>query len=55
VDPHVLDALIAAHAGFCIAGALSPAGPGLQAVIAAMRTLAHAFLTWLADRSPLAA
>jgi hypothetical protein len=54
-DPHVLDALIAAHAGFCIAGALSPAAPGLDAVVDAKRALAGAFLGWLAHRSPSAA
>jgi hypothetical protein len=55
VDAHVLDALIAAHAGFCVAGALSPVTPGLDPVVDAKRALADAFLSWLACRSPVAA
>jgi hypothetical protein len=55
VDAHVLDALIAAHAGFHVAGALSPATPGLDPVVDAKRALADAFLSWLARRSPVAA
>jgi hypothetical protein len=55
MDMHVLDALIAAHAGFCVAGALSPARPGHDPVVDAKRALADAFLSWLARRSPVAA
>jgi hypothetical protein len=52
VDAHVLDALIAAHAGFCVVEALSPATTRLDPVVDAKRALADAFLSWLARRSP---
>jgi hypothetical protein len=45
-----LDAVIAALAGFCAAGALMPAPTGQQPVTNAKHELANGLLTWLARR-----
>lgn len=49
-DRRVLDAVLAAHAGFCVAGVLAPSAPAHAAVTAAKRDLARAALRWLAQR-----
>ncbi len=50
LDPHVIDAVLAAHAGFCVAGALWPAKPELAPIIAAKAELGAAAMTWLRRR-----
>jgi len=35
IEPHAINAILAAHAGFCLAGALLPAPPGLEPIIEA--------------------
>ena len=43
-------AILAAHAGFLVAGGLSPSPPGLEAIGAAKRSLARGALSWLRSR-----
>jgi Phosphotransferase enzyme family len=50
VPGHDIDAVLAAHAGFCAAGALWPAPPGLEPIVAAKTVLASASLGWLIGR-----
>jgi aminoglycoside phosphotransferase (APT) family kinase protein len=50
VDPRVIDGLLAAHAGFCMHGALSPLEAGLEPVFAAKRELGLAAAGWLQRR-----
>ncbi len=50
LDPRAIDGLIAAQAGFCLTGAMSPPQPGLEPVCAAKLALGLAALTWLARR-----
>ena len=50
VEPRAIDAILAAHAGFCVAGALLPAPPGLQPVTEAKLSLGQATVKWLARR-----
>jgi aminoglycoside phosphotransferase (APT) family kinase protein len=51
VEPRAIDAVLAAHAGFCVAGALLPAPPGLEPVSEAKLTLGLATVNWLARRT----
>lgn len=50
VDPHEIDAVLAAHAGFCLNGALDTVHPGLQPIVDAKHHLAHGALSWLQHR-----
>ncbi|MDY7106669.1 MAG: hypothetical protein S0880_36295 [Actinomycetota bacterium] len=50
VAPPDIDAVLAAHAGFCAAGALEDVEPGLEAIPAAKQELAVAALSWLRRR-----
>jgi Phosphotransferase enzyme family len=50
IQPHVIDAVLAAHAGFCLSGTLAPAPPGLAPIIEAKLGLARATIGWLARR-----
>jgi hypothetical protein len=50
VDSRTIDGLIAAQAGFCLAGAMYPPQPGLEPILAAKLDLGLAALTWLARR-----
>jgi aminoglycoside phosphotransferase (APT) family kinase protein len=50
LDARSLDAVIAALAGFCAVGALTPARAGQQPVATAKHELANSLLTWLARR-----
>ncbi len=50
IEPRTIDAVLAAHTGFCLAGALLPAPPGLEPIIEAKLGLGHAAITWLAQR-----
>ena len=45
-----LDAVLAAHAGFCLSGTLAPAPPGLEPIIEAKAGLGRATIGWLARR-----
>ena len=49
-DSRTLDAIIAAHAGFCIGGALYPPTPAYQPILDAKLALGTAYLGWLARR-----
>jgi Ser/Thr protein kinase RdoA (MazF antagonist) len=49
-DPRAIDAVLAAHAGFCFAGALAPAPPGLEPITAAKLALGRATIAWLKRR-----
>jgi Ser/Thr protein kinase RdoA (MazF antagonist) len=49
-DPGVLDALIAAHAGFCITASLQPAAPRRQPILDVKRALGLGALAWLEGR-----
>ncbi len=49
-EPHTIDAVLAAHAGFCLAGALSPPPPGLQPVADAKIRIGRAAIEGLARR-----
>lgn len=49
-ESRTIDAVLAAHAGFCIAGALLPAPPGLEPITEAKLTLGLATVNWLARR-----
>lgn len=50
VDPAVINAVLAAHAGFCTAGSLERVPPSLAPIPAARAVLAHAATAWLARR-----
>ena len=50
MDPHVIDAVLAAHAGFCVGGALWPAEPEFAPIIAAKAELGAAATAWLRRR-----
>jgi len=50
VDRRAIDGLLAAHAGFCLAGGLGPAEPGLEPIRAAKQELGLAALAWLGRR-----
>lgn len=50
VEPHVIDAVLAAHAGFCLAGELCPAPPGLEPIVDAKLRLGRGTVEWLARR-----
>ncbi len=50
VPPHVIDAVLAAHAGFCASGSLERVPPALQPIVAAKTDLAAAALVWLSRR-----
>ena len=49
-DPGIVDAVLAAHAGFCAAGSLWPPDPDLTPIIAAKAELAAAAIAWLRRR-----
>jgi hypothetical protein len=49
-DPHVIDAVIAAYSGFCVAGSLWRPEPGLAPIIAAKAELASSATAWLRRR-----
>lgn len=49
-DPHAIDAVLAAHAGFCFAGALTPTPPGLQPIADAKLKLGRGTIDWLQRR-----
>jgi Phosphotransferase enzyme family len=49
-DPAAVNGLLAAQAGFCLAGATSPPERGLEPIYAAKLTLGLAALGWLARR-----
>jgi len=48
--PHAIDAVLAAHAGFCLADALHPPPPGLEPVYAAKLALGLGTIRWLQRR-----
>lgn len=50
VEPRAVNAVLAAHAGFCVAGALLPAPPGLEPITEAKLSLGLATVDWLARR-----
>ncbi|HEX7995540.1 MAG TPA: phosphotransferase, partial [Streptosporangiaceae bacterium] len=50
LDPHIIDAVLAAHAGFCIAGSLRRPEPGLAPIVAAKAELGSAATAWLRRR-----
>jgi hypothetical protein len=50
VDPHRVDALLAAYSGFCVAGAIAPTDPAFRPIAEAKHALGRDALTWLAHR-----
>ena len=48
--PDVINAVLAAHAGFCVGGGLNPVSPGLAPIIAAKAELGIAATAWLQRR-----
>jgi aminoglycoside phosphotransferase (APT) family kinase protein len=50
LDPHIIDAVLAAHAGFCLAGSLRRPEPGLAPIVAAKAELGAAATAWLRRR-----
>ncbi len=50
VDPGTLDMILAAHAGFCMVGALGPGTAEYRPILDAKLTLARGSLSWLAHR-----
>jgi hypothetical protein len=50
VPPGDVDAVLAAHAGFLVAGGLAAMPPGLEPIAAAKRALGSAAVTWLRRR-----
>jgi hypothetical protein len=50
LDPYVIDAVLAAHAGFCVAGSLWQSEPELAPIIAAKAELGSAATAWLRSR-----
>lgn len=49
-EPHVIDEVLAAHAGFCVAGGLHPVEPPFAPIIAAKAELGTAATAWLQRR-----
>lgn len=49
-DREAVTAVLAAHAGFCTAGGLDRAPPGLEPIVAAKKRLSRGALTWLQRR-----
>jgi hypothetical protein len=49
-DPFAVDAILAAHAGFLLAGGLLPVPPGLEAIAAAKSRLGRGAVDWLERR-----
>jgi len=49
-DPFAVDAILAAHAGFLLAGGLLPIPPGLEAIAAAKCRLGRGAVAWLERR-----
>jgi Ser/Thr protein kinase RdoA (MazF antagonist) len=49
-DPFAVDAILAAHAGFLLAGGLLPVPSGLEAIAAAKCRLGHGAVAWLERR-----
>jgi hypothetical protein len=49
-EPHVIDEVLAAHAGFCMAGGLHPESPTFAPIIAAKAELGIAATAWLQRR-----
>jgi len=49
-EPHAIDAVLAAHAGFCLGGSLHRAGPAFAPIIAAKAELGTAAIRWLQRR-----
>lgn len=49
-DPAELDAILTAHAGFCLAGAVAPMPPGLEAIAAEKLRLGSGAVRWLRHR-----
>jgi hypothetical protein len=50
IEPRAIDAVLAAHAGFCLADTVRPAPPGLEPIIEAKLVLGRAAIKWLAQR-----
>lgn len=50
IEPYTIDAVLAAHAGFCVDGALYPASPGLEPIIDAKLSLSRGPIEWLQRR-----
>jgi aminoglycoside phosphotransferase (APT) family kinase protein len=50
IEPHTIDAVLAAHAGFCLVGALLPAPPGLEPITDAKLALGRSATKWLQQR-----
>lgn len=48
--PHAIDAVLAAHAGFCLADAVHPPPRGLEPVYAAKLALGLGTIRWLQRR-----
>jgi hypothetical protein len=48
--PTLIDAVLAAHAGFCLAGGLEPAQPGLEPIFEAKLRIGFGALRWLEQR-----
>jgi aminoglycoside phosphotransferase (APT) family kinase protein len=49
-EPAAVDAVLAAHAGFLLAGGLSPASAGLEAIVEAKLALGLGAVNWLRQR-----
>lgn len=49
-NPHTIDAVLAAHAGFCLAGGLHPPPPGLEPIACYKAAIGRATTEWLARR-----
>jgi thiamine kinase-like enzyme len=49
-EPRVIDAVLAAHAGFCIGGSLYRASPAFAPIVAAKAELGTAATAWLQRR-----
>jgi Ser/Thr protein kinase RdoA (MazF antagonist) len=50
MDPHAIDGILAAHAGFCVEGSLYDAEPAFAPIIAAKAELGAAATAWLRRR-----
>jgi hypothetical protein len=51
LDPRDVNAVLAAHAGFCFAGGLSVMPPGLEPIADAKLVIGRATVNWLERRS----